>query len=72
MDGGRHSTSEEFLRQYKEINDWVKINGMKSTLSVFNREIRDERLMVKLAIFTMNLIEKVGLLKLFANLYCKG
>ena len=72
LDGGRHSTSEEFLRQYKEINDWVKINGMKSTLSVFNREIRDERLMVKLAIFTMNLIEKVGLLKLFAKLYCKG
>ena len=28
--------------------------------------------MVKLAIFTMNLIEKVGLLKLFAKLYCKG
>ena len=52
-----------FLRQYKEINDWVKINGMKSTLSVFNREIRDERLMVKLAIFTMNLIEKSRFIK---------
>ena len=72
LDGGRHSTSEEFLRQYKEINDWIRINGMKSTLSVFNRDIRDERLMVKLAIFTMNLIEKFGLLKLFAKLYCKG
>ena len=72
LDGGRHSTSEEFLRQYKEINDWIRINGMKSTLSVFDREIRDERLMVKVAIFTMNLIEKFGLLKLFAKLYCKG
>lgn len=72
LDGGRHSTSAEFLRQYKEINDWIRINGMKSTLSVFDREIRDERFMVKLAIFTMNLIEKLGLLKLFAKLYCKG
>ena len=72
MDGGRHSTSAEFLRQYKEINDWIRINGMKSTLSVFDREIRDERFMVKLAIFTMNLIEKLGLLRLLAKLYGKG
>ena len=72
LDGGRNSSSDEFLSQYKKINEWVINHDMKSKISVLNPKIKSERLIVKVAIVFTDLLNRFKLMKLFSKVYCKG
>ena len=72
LDGGRNSSSDEFLLQCKNINDWVITHDMQSKISVLNPKIKSERLIVKVAIVFTDLLNRLKLMKLFSKVYCKG
>lgn len=72
LDGGRNSSSDEFLSQYKKINEWVINHDMQSKISVVNSKIKSERLIVKVAILFTDLLNRLNLMKLFSKIYCKG
>ena len=72
LDGGRNSSSDEFLLQCKNINDWVITHDMQSKISVLNPKIKSERLIVKVAIVFTDLLNRFKLMKLFSKVYCKG
>ena len=72
LDGGRNSSSDEFLSQYKKINEWVINHDMQSKISGLNPKIKSERLIVKVAIVFTDLLNRLKLMKLFSKVYCKG
>lgn len=69
---GKNSSPKEFIEEYNRIIDWIQKEDLSSSLTVFNKKLRSEPLKTRLIIFTFDLINKLGLLPLFAKLYCIG
>lgn len=72
LDGGRQSSPTQFIEQYEKIDKWIKGNKMVSKISVFDSRLKSERSIVKCSIFFLDCISKLGLIKLFSKIYCKG
>lgn len=68
---GRQASAEEFLREHRQITQWLEERDLRSSLSPFNRQVNADRLQTKLAVAVLSRLEKLGAMPLFAKLYCK-
>ncbi|HFI0401457.1 TPA: glycosyltransferase family 2 protein [Streptococcus suis] len=72
LKSGRYSKPEVFLNEYKRITDYIKNNQLVSTIRIFDKRIKEEKLFTKFIISTFGVLEKFNLISLFAKCYCKG
>jgi len=70
---GRKATVKRFMKVYEEIFTWLELNFK----NIYRNQYlpigpRGETLSARLAIFTLIILHKLRLVKLFALVYCKG
>ncbi len=69
---GRYATSREFMEEYRRLFAWEKENIKGKILSPLNRKFNGELMKTRLIIMMFNIIRRMGLVGLFAKVYCRG
>lgn len=69
---GRAATKSAFMKQYKQVKQWIQKEDLDSQLTPLSREIKGERFGTALSVLVFRAIERLGLVPLFAKLYCRG
>ncbi|WP_174721136.1 glycosyltransferase family 2 protein [Streptococcus periodonticum] len=67
---GKSSTSQEFVYHHKRIKTWLEDKKLVSRLSPLSRKVQGERLQTKISLLIFLTLEKLGLVPLFAKIYC--
>ena len=67
---GKSSSSQEFVRQYRRIKDWLKEKNLISSLSPLSKKVEGERFQTKISLLVFLTLERLGLVPLFAKIYC--
>ena len=69
---GRYAESNDFVKEYKNLFSWYKSKEIKIKFPLLSKKTVGETKSVKLAIGLFIIIHKLGLTRVFANIYCKG
>ena len=69
---GRYSTKEAFLRENENIKCWISYNKLKFRITPLSHKIKGESLKNRMIVLIFTIIDKFGLMKVFARLYCRG
>lgn len=69
---GKSSSAKVFLEEYSRVKKWFINHNFQKSMSPFDERLVDEGLVTRLVIFVFQFIECLGLVPLFAKLYCKG
>ena len=69
---GRYAESNDFVKEYKNLFSWYKSKEIKIKFPLLSKKTEGETKSVKLAIGLFIIIHKLGLTRVFANIYCKG
>ena len=69
---GRTASPSEFIKQYKSCFNWMRKREIPVSFPVLNKEISGEPVKNRLIIKAFIGIYRLGLMKLFAKLYCTG
>lgn len=72
LKSGRFSTQDVFLREHERIVEYITKNQLESSISLFDKRIREEKFFTKFIISIFGILEKFHLISLFARFYCKG
>lgn len=67
---GKTASPQRFGEVAQDLFRWLFENGYRSSIPFFSKKIRSEPLRNKIAISFLNMVYKLGLIKLFALIYC--
>lgn len=69
---GKTASPQRFVDVFRELFGLIDEMQIVSEIPFFSRELRSEPLLNKLAVSIFRLIQKFGLEKVFAKIYCRG
>lgn len=69
---GKYSTKESFINENKRLKYWIKQNNIKFKIRPLSFKINGESLKNRMIVLVFTMIDKFGLIKLFASIYCRG
>lgn len=69
---GKRSTKEKFVKEYYRLDKWKKENNIKNTIFPLSHKLSSESIKSRFVVLVFKIISKLHLIKLFANIYCKG
>lgn len=69
---GRTASPEAFMQEFKKINSYLLEKNLVSQLNPFNKQVSGDTFKVQLSILFFEVLKNLGLLPIFAKIYCKG
>lgn len=69
---GRHATTKEYMAEYKRLFAWEEKNVKERIMSSFDRRVSGELAKTRVIIWIFDSLRKMGLMALFAKVYCRG
>lgn len=69
---GRNANKEDFIEEYFKIKTWKNKNNIKLKISPLSFKIKGESFKNRMIVLIFTIIDKFGLMKVFARLYCRG
>ena len=60
------------MQEFKKINSYLLENNLVSQLNPFNKLVLGDTFKVQLSILFFEVLKNLGLLPIFAKIYCKG
>lgn len=69
---GQSAPGKEFYAEYLKIRKWLKEKQITYYFPLFSGKVYGERFMVRLEIWGFIILSRVGLIKPFIRLFCKG
>lgn len=68
---GRNASKKDFVHEYKKLTTWVKENDLNRGYNIYSSKYNADRFKIRIYIWVFDMIEKLRLVPLFANFYCK-
>ena len=69
---GRDASSKRFMEEYKRLFKWLNESGYKNKTGLFSSKIKSEPFQNRVYISIFYRLHKLGMVSLFAKIYCKG
>ena len=69
---GRNAKRSDFILEYKRIKKWYNKKNISLKIMPWSRKISGESLKNRCIVICFTIIEKLHLMRLFSNIYCKG
>lgn len=69
---GKTASPEAFMKEFEKINTYLLENNLVSRLNPFNKLVSGDAFTVQISIFFFEMMKNLGLLPIFAKIYCKG
>lgn len=69
---GRNANKVDFIKEYSKIKNWEIEKGIKLKINPLSSRLNGESLKNRMIVLVFTMIDKFGLIKLFASIYCRG